>query len=219
MKNIFFLFLVVFAVVSCDEFATEEQKAATRKAQAEEDFKDNINEAKDDLGNAFKNVGEALKDLKVKHNLKDGKEPINFREIKKVLPNRLAGMTMEDTEGQTRGFLGFKMSTVKGIYQSDDGQLNVKIVDVAGAGKLVSKVANWTDLDVDKESKDGYERTTVIDGYQAYEKYDSRRQKGQVALLVDDRFIIDIQGKNITERQLRDAMNDINIRKLKRLAK
>ena len=215
MKNIFFLFLVCFAMFSCDEFATEEQK----KIQAEEDFKDNINEAKDDLGSAFKNMGEAIKDLKVKHNLSDGTEPINFRDIKEVLPKRLAGMTMEDNEGQTTGFLGFKISTVKGMYESEGGQLNVKIVDVAGAGKLVSKMASWTNLDLDKESKNGYERTTVIDGYQAYEKYDSRRQKGQVAMLVDDRFIIDIQGKNITEGQLRDAMDDISVRKLKRMAK
>jgi len=216
MKSNFLLILSFFFLFSCDQLATEEQKKSNQKEQIEKELKGNLGEAKEDLNNAFKNVGEALKNLKEKNNI-DDKEPVNFREMKEILPRKLSGMKMEDSEGQTTGVLGFKISNVKAIYQEDNSELEVKIIDVAGVGKLLTQSAAWTKLDIDKESKDGYERTTTIDGYKAYEKYDGRRQKGQIAMLVDDRFVVDIRGKNVTEQQLKDAMEDINLRKLKKL--
>jgi len=218
MKSNFLLILLFFACFSCDQLATEEQKATNQKEQIEKELQGNLGEAKEDLNNAFKNVGEALNNLKEKHNI-DDKEPVNFRAMKEVLPSKLGGMKMEDSEGQTTGILGFKISTVKGIYQEDNTSLEVKIIDVAGAGKLITQSAAWTKLDIDKESKNGYERTTTIDGYKAYEQYDKQKQKGQVALLVDDRFLINISGKNVTEQQLKNALEDMNIRKLKKLGK
>ncbi len=213
MKINFFLFLLsVFLLVNCGDMATEEQK----KASADKEFKENINEAKEDLGGAIGNLGEAISSLKKKHNIEE-KEPVSFREMKKILPDDLGGMEQTDNEGQTSGIMGFKFSTAKAVYEADKAKLEVKIVDIAGIGKLASKMADWSTLDIDKESKNGYERTTTIDGHKAYEKYDARRQKGKVAMIIDDRFIVDIEGRNVTEDQLRDAIEDINVRKLKRL--
>lgn len=211
MKFQLSLAIVFFVLVSCDNITTEEQKA-------EEDFKENMKEAKEDLGGAFKNVGEALTNLKKKHNIED-KEPINFRDMKALMPASLGGMEQSDNSGQTSGILGMKISTAKAIYEEGNAKLEIKITDIAGVRKLASKLADWTNLDIDKESKDGYERTTTIDGYKAYEKYDARRQKGKIAMIIDERLIVDIEGRNITEDQLKDALEDISIRKLKRLIK
>ncbi len=211
MKFQLFLVFAFFALVSCDNLATEEQKA-------EEGFKDNMNEAKEDLGGAFKNVGEALTNLKKKHNIQD-KEPISFRDMKDLMPSSLGGMEQSDNSGQTSGVLGMKISTAKAIYEEGNAKIEIKITDVAGIGKLAAKVADWSNIDIDKESKDGYERTTKIDGYKAYEKYDARRKKGKIAMIIDERLIVDIEGRNITEDQLKDALDDISIRKLKRLIK
>ena len=203
--------IAFFALVSCDNIATEEQKA-------EEGFKDNMKEAKEDLGGALKNVGEALTNLKKKHNIED-KEPISFRDMKAVMPASLGGMEQSDNSGQTSGILGMKISTAKAIYEEGSAKLEIKITDVSGVGKLAAKLADWTSLDIDKESKNGYERTTTINGYQAYEKYDARKQKGKIAMIIEERLIVDIEGRNITEDQLKDALDDISIRKLKRLIK
>lgn len=211
MKFQLFVVFAFFALVSCDNIATEEQKA-------EEGFKDNMKEAKEDLGGALKNVGEALTNLKKKHNIED-KEPINFRDMKDLMPSSLGNMEQTDNSGQTSGVLGMKISTAKAIYEEGNAKLEIKITDVAGIGKLASKVADWSNVDIDKESKDGYERTTTIDGYKAYEKYDARRKKGKIAMIVDERLIVDIEGRNITEDQLKDALDEISIRKLKRLIK
>jgi len=211
--NSFLILCSVFLLVNCGEMATEEQK----KAAAGDEFKENLGEAKEDIEGALGNLGEAISSLKKKHKIEE-KEPVNFRDMKALLPSRLGGIEQTDNEGQTSGVLGFKFSTAKAVYEADKAKLEVKIVDIAGIGKLASKMADWSTLDIDKESKNGYERTTTIDGHKAYEKYDAKRQKGKVAMIVDDRFIVDIEGRNVTERQLRDAIEDINVRKLRRLA-
>ncbi len=207
--------LSAYLLSSC--FATDEQKEERRKEEIKEEIDDNLNEAKEDLDDAFKNIGEAFEGLKKKHQLGE-EEPINFRAIKKVLPERLAGFDLEDSEGQTSGVLGFKVSTVEAEYREDDASFEVTIVDVAGVGKLVTGMASWSNFDVDKESKDGYERTTTIDGHKAFEKYNERRERGEISLLVEDRFIITLKGKGVSERQMRRALDDIDIRKLTRLA-
>ena len=144
MKINSFLFLLsVFLLMNCGDIATEEQKKATADAE----FKENINEAKDDLEGAIGNLGDAISSLKKKHNIEE-KEPVNFRDMKEILPNDLGGMEQTDNEGQTSGIMGFKFSTAKATYEEDKAKLEVKIIDIAGIGKLASKMADWSTLDL-----------------------------------------------------------------------
>jgi len=200
MKKLFvfaFTICAAFLMTNCGDLETAEQKE-----RKEERRKENLQD---------------FEGLKKKHNL-EGKEPINFREMKKVLPRNLAGVSFEGSEGQTTGILGFKISTVEATYQEDDTAFEVKIVDVAGVGKLVKNMANWSEFEVDKETRNGYERTTEIDGHPALEKYNERREEGETSILVDNRLIVTIKGEGVSERQMRRAVDDINIRKLVKIA-
>jgi len=222
MKKLFVFGFVIFSsylMTSCINLETEEQKEqkeADRKEDIQSKIDQDLAEAKDDISDALGNLGDAFKGLKKKHNI-EGKEPINFRDLKKALPRNLAGVDFEESEGQTTGILGFKISTVEATYQEDESAFEVTIVDVAGVGKLVKSMANWTEFEVDKETRNGYERTTEIEGHPALEKYNSRREKGETSVLVNGRFIISIKGEGVSERQMRNAVEDINIRKLARL--
>ncbi len=222
MKKLFVFGFVIFSsylMTSCISLETEEQKEQKeerRKEDIQDEIEEDLAEAKDDISDALGNLGDAFEGLKKKHNI-EGKEPINFRDLKKALPRNLAGVDFEESEGQTTGILGFKISTVEATYQEDDATFEVTIVDVAGVGKLVKSMAKWTEFEVDKETRNGYERTTEIEGHPALEKYDSQREKGETSVLVNDRFIISIKGKGVSERQMRNAVDDINIRKLARL--
>lgn len=224
MKKLFvfgFVILSSYLVTSCISIETEEQKEE-KEAQRKEDIQIKIEgdlaDAKEDISDALDNLGEAFEGLKKKHNI-DGKEPIGFRDLKKALPRNLAGVDFEESEGQTSGILGIKVSTVEATYQEDNSKFEVTIVDVAGVGKLVKSMAKWSEFEVDKESRNGYERTTEIEGHPALEKYDSRRESGETSILVNDRFIISIKGRGVSERQMRNAVDDINLRKLARLDK
>lgn len=222
MKNLFVFMFTIFSayvMTSCVNLETEEQKERKeerRKENVQDEIEEDLAAAKDDISNAFDNLGDALEGLKKKHNI-DDKAPVSFRDMKKALPKSLAGVDFEESEGQTTGILGIKISTVEATYQEDDSAFEVTIVDVAGVGQLVKKMANWSEFEVDKETKNGYERTTEIDGHPALEKYNERREEGEISLLVDDRFIITIKGEGVSERQMRRAVDDVDIRKLVRL--
>lgn len=214
------LLLVSCMTISCISFETEaeEKKEQNRKQAIEEDIQQDLNAAKEDIGDAIDNLSSAFEGLKEKHNIGD-EDPVNFRDLKEVLPKKMAGLSRENSEGQTSGILGFKISTVEADYFDDNSSFEVSIVDIGGAGKLAKKMANWTEFEVDKEGKDGYERTTEINGYPALEKYNERREGGEISLFVDDRFIISVKGDGVSERQMKRAIKDINLRKLNRLGK
>ena len=223
MKNLFVFVFTIFsayAMTSCINLETEEQKEqkeVERKENIQSDIDEDLEEAKEDFSNAFGNLGEAIEGLKKKHNIED-KEPIGFRDLKKALPRSLGGVDFEESEGQTSGAFGFKISTVEATYKEEESEFEVTIVDVAGVGKLVKSMAKWTEFEVDKETRNGYERTTEIDGHPALEKYDERRERGETSILVNDRFIISVKGRGVSERQMRRAVDDINIRKIARLS-
>ena len=144
-------------------------------------------------------------------------ELVNFREMKALLPTSLRGMERTSIEGQKSGIGKLKAATAEATYRNDDEKIDISLVDVGGLGMMMSTIAGWANVEVDNESDHGYERTTTIDGYKAFESYDSNSKEGSIAIIVEDRIIVSIEGENITERQLKKALNAISLRKLKRL--
>lgn len=49
---------------------------------------------------------------------------------------------------------------------------------MAGSGALIG-VAAWSMIDRDKETENGYEKTTTYKGNKAYEKYNSKNKNGE----------------------------------------
>jgi len=150
---------------------------------------------------------------------KDGEkvEVVDFRELKKLMPNRISGMKQTSSTGEKTGMLGFKFSTAKAEYEDGDQSLEMSITDVAGIAMLTASMAAWTNMDMDRETENGYERTTKIDGHPAFEKWDGDRKRGELNVLVDDRLIVSIEGSNIAEKDLRKALEGINLNRLGRI--
>ena len=142
------------------------------------------------------------------------KEVVNFRELKELLPESLAGMGRTSHTGEKAGAMGFTMSTASAEYREGNKELKVTIVDVAGAAAAMMGMAAWATVEVDRETDDGYERSTMIEGYKGYEKYDSKSKAGQVSVIVGNRFIVTVDGRNVSEKELADAIGKIGLKKL-----
>jgi len=130
---------------------------------------------------------------------KDGKEVeiINFRELKKRFPSSIDGMERKSSEGQTMGFGGMKVSVAEAEYRDGNQRLDLTITDTGGLGAALMGMAFWSNLEIDKETEDGFERTTEIDGHKAYMKYDRRREQSEIAVIFDNRFLAVARGKGI----------------------
>lgn len=215
-----FALCLSFSFMSCFSDNAEEDKGNI-SVKTDENGEINIKIDKDgELQEAFKDVGEAMKkasesigniNLNIEDENGEKVEVVNFRSLKELLPNRVGGIKRTDSSGQKTGALGFKISTAEGKYKDGNQSININIVDAGGIGMLVKSMADWSTIEIDKESDNGYERTTTIDGHKAFVKWDERNQKGQISVIVKERMIVNIEGRNVSMDDLEEALDDIDL--------
>lgn len=153
---------------------------------------------------AFKHLDQSFENLKTEPNA-----VVDFRVLKDALPDQVAGMKRVTHEGQKTGLAGFSVSTAEATYEDGEKHLTITLLDTGGLGSILSGIASWSQLEVDKEDENGYERTTLIDGRKVYEKYMKTTKEGTVAMIAADRFVVTISGQQVEESDLLKALSKI----------
>ncbi|WP_031528775.1 hypothetical protein [Dyadobacter crusticola] len=142
-------------------------------------------------------------------------DPVDFRKLKDLLPGKLIGLKRIESGGEKSGAMGFTVSTAQARYESGNSSLEVEIVDTGGiAGVSTMALATWSMADIDKETADGYEKTTSLDGYKAFERYNTQSKSGEINILVADRYVVNVEGENVTMDDLKEALKSIGLTKL-----
>lgn len=150
----------------------------------------------------------------------DGKaaEPVNHRDLMDLLKERVRGFERKNYESQNAGAMGFNISTAEASYETSDGKkIKASIADTGGLGLAMMSMAAWTSFSVDKENQDGWERTGTFEGHKSYEKYNKSRNSSELALIVENRFIVTLNGSNCDMNDLKKFAEDIDIGGLKKL--
>jgi hypothetical protein len=206
MKQISILFLLALAAslafYSCGGGKADQAEQAAEEAQ--EEAEKSVEQAMQEMQQALKGDGEAA-------------EVIDFRQLKELLPEKLAGMERTEHTGEKVGMMGINMSTARATYRQGDQSLEASIIDFAGVGMALVGVAAWANMEFDRETDQGYERTGKIDGYKSFERYDSADKSGETSVLVADRFILAVSGTKVEARELEKAIQELNPKKLARL--
>lgn len=167
--------------------------------------------------NTPENPAEAMQ--KALENLNDGKvsEPVDHRKLRDLLKEEIEGFTRVDYESQSAGAMGFNMSHAEGNYTKGDARIKTTIMDTGGAGMAMMSVASWSMINVDKENQDGYERTGSYKGYKAFEKFDKRSNSCELAVIVENRFIVTFNGQQCDMNALKNFADDVDLVELKKL--
>ncbi len=126
-------------------------------------------------------------------------EAVGFRELKALLPDRLAGLSRTKHEGESATVLGLEFSEANATYGDGDRSVTAQIMDTGGAGVLLLSMAGWSKLEIDRETAEGSERTFTLDGYPAHEKVILRKAVAstQLSVLVNDRFVVSLSGRSV----------------------
>lgn len=210
MKNLkIWILLLVLANLSwaCGGSESESMDAAEQETSSE------TNDGNEDgtpanLQDAMSQVKDALD----KAGMGQTAEPVNFRELKKLIPEEISGMEVTDQSGQTTGSMGFTISEAKTEFSGDDGErITIEIFDTGGIAMAAMGLAAWANVTIDKEDSNGYERTTTINGYKAFEKYNNGNQSGEIAIFANERVIVKVEGRKVEMSQLRDVLDDIDL--------
>ena len=62
-----------------------------------------------------------------------------------------------------------------------------------------------------KESDTGFERTITYKGSRGHEKYDSSRKRGEMQVVVADRFVVEVRGRKVEWKAIRSAMEALDL--------
>ncbi|CAG4988899.1 hypothetical protein DYBT9275_00182 [Dyadobacter sp. CECT 9275] len=166
-----------------------------------------------------KNAVEALQSIadKAKEmSTKEPVDPVDFRKLKELLPEKVGSLTRTEATGEKTGAMGFTVSTAQARYQNQGGgTARIEIVDTGGiAGATTMALAAWSMADIDKETASGYEKTTTLEGHKAFEKYDNESKSGELNVLVADRYIVNVHADQISSDEMKDLLKDIDLDKL-----
>lgn len=200
MKTSFIAVLLSSALLLTSCGGNQEEKEAQEKAEAQSPA-----DALQAIADKAKKMGD-----------REAVDPVDFRKLKDLLPENLAGMSRTEATGEKTGAMGFTVSTAQAKYKgSGDESLNIEIVDTGGiAGVSTMALAAWSIAEIDKETTHGYEKTTTLDGHKAFEKYDNESKSGEINVLVADRYVVNVEGDHVTVDQIKEALKGIDLDKL-----
>ena len=194
-----------------------EQKAAEETAK-------NLEQASKQMAEASKNAGANLGDAMaamgaaVSGAANSGKkvETVDFKELKALLPESLSGMKRTEASGEKTAAMGMQISNAEGRYSADNGgSMTVKITDIGSMTGLAGMATYaWARVEVDRESDNGYEKTSTIGGYRSHEKYDKSNKSGEISVLVGDRFVVEVDGNNVDMDTIKGALSKVDLGKL-----
>lgn len=111
---------------------------------------------------------------------------VDAKLLKELLPEEAAGLARKSAESE-------------------------KVGAIAGA---LMGMAAWSMIDMDKETENGYEKTTTYKGNKAYEKYNSKNRDGEMAVIVAKRFVVTVKGRDVEMDKIKETFDDIDLGKL-----
>lgn len=138
--------------------------------------------------------------------------PVSFRELIELLPGKMAGMKREEPKGETTTAGSWQYSQANVDFRSEDGKrsADVGIMDYAHIPFLYVPFNMFLNMKVANESTEGYERSTKIDGYPAFEKW-NKDGSSEAVVLVGDRFIVKADTRGLGEGAGKKILEDMDL--------
>jgi hypothetical protein len=107
--------------------------------------------------------------------------------------------------------MSIHISSAQADYVDGEKKIQVTITDTGGMGMALAGLAAWTGIDMDNQSDAGYERTTIIDGSKAFEKYTNATETAELSIIRDNRFIITLHGNKVSMDDMHKAAKSIDL--------
>jgi hypothetical protein len=184
---------------------SEQQQQAEKAAEELKKAAEGMAKAAEQVGTAAAtqgatDVAKALQGAAAAFSAKgaDGKpiDPLPFQTLETALP-QVSGWKMDKPEGE-RMTSPFPFSKTETEYENGEEQVQVSITDTAAAMMLLTPVRMMVAAGYSRETSRGYEKATTVSGMPAVEKWNSEGKDGELTVLVNDRFIVQFDGRNVS---------------------
>jgi len=152
------------------------------------------------------------------------KKSVDFRKLKDLLPDEVDGLERTSAEGERTSAMGMQFSQATGEYEDGNQWLEITISDLGTlTGFARMGFAAWLNVEVDRESDSGFERTRKFSAggkeYPSFEKFEGDGDEGdcEIQIWVAERFIVGVEGRNVEMDQCEEARDEISYRQLDRM--
>jgi hypothetical protein len=141
--------------------------------------------------------------------------PVAFRELIGFLPRNVGGMKGEEPKGETTTAGNWRYSQAEVDFRSPDRKRSaeVGIFDYAHIPFLYVPFRMVLNMNVARESTEGYERSSQIAGFPAYEKW-NKHGSSEVVVLVGERFVVKTETRGVGEGSARRIAEGMNLKAL-----
>lgn len=124
-------------------------------------------------------------------------DPVSFRDMQALFPE-LEGWEKGKATGE-RMASPFAFSQAEVTYTKGDARVELKMVDSGFNQLLLTPYAMFLQAGYEKETSDGYEKSTDVNGQPGWEKWNSESKDGELNALVGKRFLLTIDGNRIDD--------------------
>jgi hypothetical protein len=220
--------LVVFSSIGCgrreEEQTGQQQSKPQAKAPTESSStsQSNVSEmpAQPAMPTQEQLAAKAEQTQQALAKMNEGKvvEPVDFRKLKELLPDSVQGIERSDSSGGRTKVMGIDITRAEAKYQGQGDAveyLSITIMDMGNvSGPMRMGLAAWAMAEFERETDTGYERTTTYKGHKAMEEFDKQAKQGTFHVHVADRFIVEVDGINVSMDIIKKALDQIDLNKL-----
>ncbi|MGH8121358.1 MAG: Yip1 family protein [Rudaea sp.] len=138
--------------------------------------------------------------------------------LKPFLPDTLAGLPRTSFSVEKQSPIGVQVSVAKATYRNASGgpSYDLSVTDMGGAKGLMA-LAGFANVEEEKQSDHGYDKTYHQDGRLVHEEWD-KSGSGEYTVVLGDRFVVAVKGSGVANIDaLKAALGSLNLAGLEAL--
>ncbi|WP_445191623.1 Yip1 family protein [Sphingomonas sp. Tas61C01] len=138
--------------------------------------------------------------------------------LQAMLPASIGGWSRTEVESTSGGASGIGGSNASGTYTMGEDRITVSISDIGAMGAIAA-LGSAFNVQSNKQTATGYERTATVDNRIVSERWDSNDHQGSYSAVVGSRFTVNAEGSARDPAQFKNAIDAIDLAKLEAMAK
>mgnify|MGYP005839625707 FL=1 len=139
--------------------------------------------------------------------------PVSFKVLMNYLPKEVPGLKAEKPRGETATWDKWthSLANVEFRSENDNQSARVEIYDYAYITNLYLPYQMLFKMKYNRESSEGYEKSTEISGNPTFEKWNEDDKDNEVTILVGKRFIVHVETNEMPEGSARKIAESMDL--------
>ena len=140
-------------------------------------------------------------------------DPVGFRDLQATFGDIGGWEKGKPTGERMTSPVNYSLARVS--YTKGEAEIEEEISDSAFNQMLLAPLSMFLKAGYERETDDGYEKSTKVGEYPGWEKWNSKDKEGELHALVNNRFIVQVRGRNVdSPAVLQQAMASTDLKKL-----